>query len=409
MTSTTQHRVSVPFGDIVHEPTPETEMRRRWASLREAMSAADLDLLIFGNQNDGLGGYTRWLTDLAVGSAGYPISGIFPLDDDMTLVTHGPRGMDRELDPETDPGLRGVRRMIGTASFTPAAFTSTDDARLLAGAIAEVSHRRIGLVGWGQLSYPSVSYWKERFPDTEFVDASEVIDPVKAVKSDQEIGQIRRAAAMQDAALVQLANTIEVGMRDSDAIAIVADFCQRAGSDAGILMSGSGGSGTPARMSPRRFQNRVIQPGDHLLVLIERNGPSGQYTELGRALMFGAVTEPMRREFDFVVELQDFAAAQLRPGALAADVFRDYNDFLAGHGRAPETRLHAHGQGFDLVERPLIRDDETMALTERMNLAVHPSYEADGVAYYLCDNYLILPGGAVERVHRAPREIVEVH
>jgi Xaa-Pro aminopeptidase len=406
--TTTSHTVAIPFADIVHEPTPESEMRRRWSAVREEMARADLDLLIFGNQNDGLGGYTRWLCDLAVGSAGYPISGILPQDDDMTLVVHGPIGSDRHLDPSADPGLRGVRRMIGTASFTPAAFTATDDAALLAGAIADQPHRRVGLVGWGQLSYPAVSYWKERFPETEFVEASDVVDRVKAIKSDQEIGEIRRAARMQDDALEHLAENIRPGMRDSDAVALVADFCQRAGSDAGILMSGSGGSGVPARMSPRRFQNRVIQPGDHLVVLIERNGPSGQYTELGRALMFGEVSDAMRAEFAFTLELQDFAAGQLRAGAAPAELFREYNEFLVSHGRPPETRLHAHGQGYDLVERPLIRDDETMMLAERMNLAVHPSYEADGVTYYLCDNYLMLPGGGIERVHASPREIVEV-
>jgi hypothetical protein len=41
---------------------------------------------------------------------------------------------------------------------------------------------------------------------------------------------------------------------------------------------------------------------------------------------------------------------------------------MRAHGRELEQRLHAHGQGYDYVERPLIRDDETMRLEAGMNI-----------------------------------------
>jgi hypothetical protein len=49
------------------------------------------------------------------------------------------------------------------------------------------------------------------------------------------------------------------------------------------------------------------------------------------------------------------------------------------HGLPPELRLYAHGQGYDIVERPLIRRDETMAIETGMNLAVHPGYETASI------------------------------
>ena len=44
------------------------------------------------------------------------------------------------------------------------------------------------------------------------------------------------------------------------------------------------------------------------------------------------------------------------------------------HGFEPEIRLYAHSQGYDMVERPMIRADETMPIEENMNFAVHPGY-----------------------------------
>jgi hypothetical protein len=37
-----------------------------------------------------------------------------------------------------------------------------------------------------------------------------------------------------------------------------------------------------------------------------------------------------------------------------------------------EKPLYAHSQGYDLVERPAIRDDEPMKLKANMNMTVHP-------------------------------------
>ena len=44
------------------------------------------------------------------------------------------------------------------------------------------------------------------------------------------------------------------------------------------------------------------------------------------------------------------------------------------HGFELEIRLYAHSQGYDMVERPMIRADETMPIEENMNFAVHPGY-----------------------------------
>ena len=55
----------------------------------------------------------------------------------------------------------------------------------------------------------------------------------------------------------------------------------------------------------------------------------------------------------------------------------------------PELRLYCHGQGYDLVERPLIRADETLTLEAGMNIAVHPGYETGSL---LCSDLRQLPG-----------------
>jgi Xaa-Pro aminopeptidase len=61
-----------------------------------------------------------------------------------------------------------------------------------------------------------------------------------------------------------------------------------------------------------------------------------------------------------------------------------------------------------MVERPLIRADETMTLTAGMNLAVHPGYETPSIFAVICDNYLVEASGPGECLHRTPKQIFEV-
>jgi Xaa-Pro aminopeptidase len=81
---------------------------------------------------------------------------------------------------------------------------------------------------------------------------------------------------------------------------------------------------------------------------------------------------------------------------------------MRAHGLPAELRLYCHGQGYDLVERPLVRADETMTLAAGMNLAVHPGYETDAIFAVICDNYLVESAGPSECLHRTEKKIFEV-
>ena len=59
-------------------PISDEELERRWTAAREVMKEKKVDFLLIENNNDYLGGYIKWFTDVpAVHS--YPISAIFPV------------------------------------------------------------------------------------------------------------------------------------------------------------------------------------------------------------------------------------------------------------------------------------------------------------------------------------------
>ena len=389
-------------------PISTAELERRWAAVRAAMEREKIDVLLMQNNNDYMGGYVKYFTDLPAIN-GYPLTVVFPRDDLMTAVGMGPFGGDANPTANPDGIHRGVKQVLTTPSFASCHYTAAYDAELAAKALAPYAGGTIGLVGTASLSFALVDYLQKGcFSNSRFVDAADMVDRIKAIKSAEERDLIRRAAAMQDGAMRAAFDAIEPGMRDRDVAAIAQCYSQRHGSENGIYLCASMPADAPSAFSQRHYQNRVIQEGDVIALLVEDSGPGGMYAELGRTCVMGKASAELKDEFAFAVEARKFNLGLLKPGTPCADIFAAYNDFMRKNGRPEERRLHCHGQGYDLVERPLIRSDEPMTIAQDMNIVVHPTYMRGHVLSWVCDNYLIEANGPSERLHRFPEAITEL-
>jgi Xaa-Pro aminopeptidase len=396
------------LSDRLQTPISTAELERRWRAVRAVMERDKIDVLLMQNNNDHMGGYVKYFTDLPA-TNGYPLTVVFPRDDLMTLVGMGPFGGMTAPGVNGDGLSRGVKHWFTTPSFASCHYTASYDADLAAKALEPYARATIGLVAPAAMSFASIDDLRRRhFPNSRFVDASNQVDQIKAIKSPEERVLIRRTAAMQDAAMRAAFEAIEAGMRDRDVAAIAQCHSQRNGSENGIYLCASMPPDKPAQFSQRHFQNRIIEQGDVVALLVEDSGPGGMYTELGRTCVVGKASAELKDEFAFALEARRFNLGLLKPGARCSDIFAAYNDFMRRHGRPQENRLHCHGQGYDLVERPLIRSDEPMAIEKDMNIVVHPTYIRGRVLSWVCDNYLIEAEGPSERLHRFPEAITEL-
>jgi Xaa-Pro aminopeptidase len=61
-----------------------------------------------------------------------------------------------------------------------------------------------------------------------------------------------------------------------------------------------------------------------------------------------------------------------------------------------------------MVERPMIRHDETLELAADMCLAVHPGFETEQLFAVICDNYLVTGTGVSACLHNTAKKIFEI-
>lgn len=381
------------------------ELERRWALVREHMNERGIDALIAQNAKDFTGGYVKWFTDIP---AGYPRTVVLHASDHMSVVEHGPRGKRRELDGN-DSDNPGVGEIFTTAAFPSVNYTQTYDADVVTALLRRRGYSRIGFVAADTMPHGFVAHIERNFSDRGAIsDEAEAIDRFKAVKSPEEIALIKKAAEMQDAVFGRVLAQIKPGMRDSNVTALAQYEGQLLGSEQGIFLGMSAKIGKPSAFAQRHFQGRTIREGDYLPLLIENNGPGGFYTELARTIVFGKASQELIEGFEIVKSAQENTLSKIRPGVSCAEIAATHDDFMKLRGAPPESRLYSHSQGYDLVERPLIRSDETIPLAENMNMAVHPAYGTSSMFTVICDNYLVERGGASKCLHHTAKKIFEL-
>jgi Xaa-Pro aminopeptidase len=390
----------------VETPISMAELERRWAAVRKEMATRNIDALVMQNSSDWLGGYVKWFTDVPAHND-YPRNVIFHRDDLMTVIEMGNRDRREALDGK-DPLNPGVGDWIFSPSFFSVAYTHDYDALQTAQELKRRGYKTIGWVGRGRLQYDLVRVVEAQVSGAAFVDATGLIDAVKAVKSAEEIALIRRAAAMQDAQWEKVVATVRPGMRDSEVTALAQYQGELLGSEQGLFRCSSAPLGEPAVLRGRHYQGRAMQRGDYMTLLIENNGPGGFYCELARTFVLGKASQELRDGFAVVCDAQQHTVAKLKPGASCAEIYAAHNDYMQSRGAPPELRLYGHSQGYDLVERPLLRSDETMPLAANICMAVHPGFFKPTSFIFVCDNYLIHADGTAEHLHKSEQKIWEL-
>src|SRR3989442_7745913 len=173
--STVSERITTAISD--------RELERRWAAACAEMRDRKIDALVMQSATDWLGGHVKWFTDIPA-TNGYPKTVIFHGSDPMTLIEMGGTGVVRSL-KGSDPIHRGIDEVIGSPAFLSVNYTDNYHADCALSVLKKRGYRSIGLIGPGSMPHAFVTRLKEGLSGTTFVDATEVVELLTAIKSDE--------------------------------------------------------------------------------------------------------------------------------------------------------------------------------------------------------------------------------
>lgn len=388
----------------VIRPISTSELERRWKAVRTIMKDKGIDFLLIQNNNDYLGGYVKWFTDLPAVNA-YPVSVIFPREDEMITISHGSSDPAKASPPAWL--LRGVKKRISSPIMLSLNYTTTYDSEKVVEELKNYNNCCLSFVNEGAMTAGFSKYIRQHLSSARFVDITNEIDEIKAVKSPEEIECIKKSAYLHDEAMKACLEAIKPGVREFEVVAKGLSRCKMLGSEQGFILIGSAPPGEPFPYNQIHATNRELREGDQIGILVEATDASGYYTHLHRIVCIGKVPEELQKLFEVAKEAQKLTLNMLKSGADPQEMLRANNEFMRVRGYPEETRLYAHGQGYDLVERPSFQPGETMKIKAGMNIAPHPVVSGKGTGT-LCDNYIVTETGVSECLHKTPKEIFVV-
>jgi Xaa-Pro dipeptidase len=232
---------------------------------------------------------------------------VLPIDGDPVLVA-------REMERPTVEAQATGCLFVG--------YTDADDPALaVVRAIAQVGGSgRVG-VELGSMSFPPRLWHRisDSLPDVSWVDVSETVSEVRAVKSPAELAQVRRAARLSDKAMRTGIAAAGEGVRPST---IAADVYRA------MIAGGSGYPGfAPLIRSADRvlfehvtWNHRPMHDGD--AVFLELSAVCARYhAPLTRMVHVGQAPKGIDHSAELAVAGLEAVTEALRTGAVAADVY----------------------------------------------------------------------------------------
>lgn len=390
------------MAEVFHErlkaPIPTRELERRSRELKLAMKREQIDVILAQNISQYMGGANRWLTDTTA-EINYPQSSFIPLEGEIGYIACS--GPPLDLYPPSHL-LRIGKPWDANPYFSPFNFTWDWEGKMFVRWCEENKPKKIGIAGTEMMMWNYYDYIKKNLPGVEIIDASPIIDEIRALKSEDEIVAIENAVKLQDKVMGYIPAFAQPGVREYELRNKIMRLIMELGGEEFVVNMGSAPRGEKLDVYPSFFQNRTLQKGDVLYVRVECSGPGGMFTTVGR--MFSIGCEPsasLLKDWEEAVAAQEKLAGMLQVGMDPQVIFAQYNEYLASKGYVQEEGLFAYGQGYDWIERPSIQPGETMKLAKDMCMAVNTNLISAEKSVYAADSYLIKPNGA-QKLHKTP-------
>lgn len=277
------------------------------------------------------------------------------------------------------------------------------------------------------------------FEKSTVVDVSRAIRSIRAVKSEYEIGIIRRCAELSDRLAAFVPTVLLPGMSEIELAALIEAEARRlghqglvrmrswngelfyghimAGASAAVpssLASPTGGMGTTPAF-PQGSGYHVIREHEPVLVDVAF-AHMGYISDHTRIYAVGGLSDDLLAAHNAMLEIQELLKHEAVPGASAGDLYNMATDLAerfgyednfmgSGHGRI---RFVGHGVGIELDEYPVIAKGQGMVLKEGMVVAIEPKAVFPGRGVVGIENTHLVTAGGLEQLGHYTEAVVIV-
>lgn len=241
------------------------------------------------------------------------------------------------------------------------------------------------------------------------VDGQQVFMEARRIKTGDEIRLLTQAASMVDAAYEELYRVLRPGIRENEAVGVVAKTLYDLGSE--YVEGVNAISGERCSPHPHVFSDRLIRPGDPAFFDI-LHSYNGYRTCYYRTFAVGSASSAQRDAYTRAREYMDRAIALVKPGATTADIVKVWptaQEFGFADEEAAFALQYGHGVGLSIWEKPifsrLVSLDHPEVIQEGMVFALETYWpSADGWGAARIEEEVVVTADGCEVITKFPAE-----
>lgn len=282
---------------------------------------------------------------------------------------------------------------------------------LLDGACVYVNSKKIALGNLGfegrHLSYAQHLGLRRSLKKIKLIDAGDAVKNLRAIKTRREIGSIRKAASIADAAFKKLKSMKVVGRSEREVAAILEYTMKQNGSERmpfEIIVA----SGRRTAMPHAATSGRIIRK-DELLLIDMGASVDGYCCDVTRTFATGRLPARLQSLYRIVMEAQGRAIGALKPGLALKDADSLARDHItsAGYGRNFRHSL-GHGVGLETHEAPVLSPLSEGTLEQGMTVTVEPGIYVSGSGGVRIEDTILIDSRGPVMLTRFTRELINL-
>ena len=238
------------------------------------------------------------------------------------------------------------------------------------------------------------------------VPVDTMLTDIRAVKNDEEIAFISRAAAIADKAFDHIVGYIQAGMTERQVALELEMFMRQNGAD-GLSFDTIVASGTRGSLPHAEPGENKLAQGD-LVVLDYGCTVSGYCSDMTRTVAIGDTSDEQLRIYNAVKKVQQECLEMVRPGAVCKEI-HDYSSKVLnglykdcyGHGLG-------HGVGLEIHERPNLNSRNEGILVPGNIVTVEPGLYVSGLCGVRIEDLVLVTEDGYRILSKSTKELVKI-
>lgn len=228
-------------------------------------------------------------------------------------------------------------------------------------------------------------------PGAEFVNTTEIVSEIRAIKSDSEITLLETTTKQTHRAVLDAMAASKLGDSEADMAQKIANNIINYGADGTLFMAFASGARTA---HPHTTAQPDVFPKPGEIIRFDVGGTYGAFaSDFARTYSAGDPTAEQKQVHAALVRIQRETIEAMKPGVSSEDLFHLCKDLYPKHGLNFTMPHIGHSFGVELHENPMIRPGDKTPLKAGMIINIEPMVKHATGTYHTEDLVLVTESG----------------